>query len=144
MSELPDLHKAMTEALPVYEAPASLQAWAREEARKADQESAPSSESSVSPSRTRVRRFSDWRIAAGFLVAALLRLRTAFPARFFFVGRAAVRFAADFFLRALPLFAAAFFLTIPKVYIREAGLELARRELPAGDRGAHALLNLKP
>jgi anti-sigma factor RsiW len=70
MSEIPDLHKAMTEALPVYEAPASLQAWAREEARKADQESSRPGESSASPARPRARRFSDWRIAAGFLVAA--------------------------------------------------------------------------
>jgi anti-sigma factor RsiW len=72
MSELPDLHKAMTEALPVYEAPASLQAWAREEARKADQESVRSGESPASLSKVRVRRFSDWRIAAGLLVAAFV------------------------------------------------------------------------
>jgi len=72
MSELPDLHKAMTEALPIYEAPASLQAWAREEARKADQESLPLGGSSTSQSTTRVRRFSDWRIAAGILVAAVV------------------------------------------------------------------------
>jgi len=72
MSELPDLHKAMTEALPVYEAPASLQAWAREEARKADQEPVRPGESPASPSKARVRRFSDWRIAAGLLVAAVV------------------------------------------------------------------------
>ena len=39
MSELPDLKKAMTEALPVYEAPASLRTWALEQARAVDQES---------------------------------------------------------------------------------------------------------
>jgi anti-sigma factor RsiW len=72
MSELPDLHKAMMDALPVYEAPASLQAWAREEARKADQETLRSSELSLSASRSRVRRFSQWRIAAGLLVAAFV------------------------------------------------------------------------
>jgi anti-sigma factor RsiW len=72
MSELPDLHKAMAEALPVYEAPASLQAWARDEARKADQESVRPGDSQSAPSRVRVRRFSDWRIAAGFLVAAVV------------------------------------------------------------------------
>jgi anti-sigma factor RsiW len=72
MSELPDLHKAMAEALPVYEAPASLQAWAREEARKADQETVRPGESPASASRSRVRRFSDWRIAAGILVAAFV------------------------------------------------------------------------
>jgi len=71
MSELPDLHKAMTEALPVYEAPASLQAWAREEAKKADQEASPVRDLPTAP-RARVRRFSDWRIAAGFLVAAVV------------------------------------------------------------------------
>jgi len=71
MSELPDLHKAMTEALPVYEAPASLQAWAREEAKKADQEALPVRDLPTAP-RARVRRFSDWRIAAGFLVAAVV------------------------------------------------------------------------
>jgi anti-sigma factor RsiW len=62
----------MAEALPVYEAPASLQAWAREEARKADAETVRPGESPVSASRSRVRRFSDWRIAAGFLVAAFV------------------------------------------------------------------------
>ena len=72
MSELPDLHKAMTEALPVYEVPASLQAWAREEARRADRESARPGESPTSSSKSRVRRFSDWRIAAGLLVAAFV------------------------------------------------------------------------
>jgi len=72
MSELPDLHKAMTEALPVYEAPASLQAWARAEARKADRESLRPGESATSPSRSRVWRFSDWRIAASLLVAAVV------------------------------------------------------------------------
>jgi hypothetical protein len=41
MSELPDLHKAMTEALPVYEPPASLEAWAREEARRRTASAAP-------------------------------------------------------------------------------------------------------
>ena len=72
MSELPDLHKAMTEALPVYEAPASLQAWAREEARKADQEASSAREIPLFAPRSRVRRFSDWRIAASLLVAAVV------------------------------------------------------------------------
>ena len=72
MSELPDLHKAMTDALPVYEAPASLQAWAREEARKADEEASSVREIPRSTPRSRVRRFSDWRIAASLLVAAFV------------------------------------------------------------------------
>jgi anti-sigma factor RsiW len=71
MSELPDLHKAMTEALPVYEAPASLQAWAREEARKADQEASPQHTFSP-PARDRLLGSNQWRVAAGFLLAAVL------------------------------------------------------------------------
>jgi len=69
MSELPDLHKAMTEALPVYEAPVSLQAWAREEARKADQDASSAREIPYPAPRARARRFSDWRIAASLLIA---------------------------------------------------------------------------
>ena len=71
MSELPDLHKAMAEALPVYEAPASLQAWAREEAKRADQEASPHHTPSAS-SRARAWGFYQWRVAAGFLLAAVL------------------------------------------------------------------------
>lgn len=71
MSELPDLHKAMTDSLPIYEAPASLKAWAREEARKTDQE-ASRHESATSPSGIRGGRSYQWRVAAGFLFAAIL------------------------------------------------------------------------
>ena len=71
MSELPDLHKAMAESLPVYEAPASLKAWAREEARKADQDASPHHTFSA-PSGSRVRRLYQWRMAAGFLFAAII------------------------------------------------------------------------
>ena len=71
MSELPDLRKAMSEALPVYEAPESLQAWAREEARRADQEASPHHTFSA-PSGPRVRRLYQWRVAAGLVVAAAL------------------------------------------------------------------------
>jgi len=70
MRERVDLGKAMREALPVYEAPASLQAWAREEARKLDQESSPQHEQVTRPVRSRVWRFSQWRIAAGLVIAA--------------------------------------------------------------------------
>jgi anti-sigma factor RsiW len=72
MSELPDLRKAMAESLPVYEAPASLEAWAREEARKADQESSRHGEAPTSPSKIRRWKFYDWRMAAGLLVAAVI------------------------------------------------------------------------
>jgi anti-sigma factor RsiW len=70
MRERIDLGKAMREALPVYEAPASLQAWAREEARKLDQESSPPREQLSRPMRSSVWRFSQWRIAAGLVIAA--------------------------------------------------------------------------
>jgi len=72
MSERPDLRKAMAESLRVYEAPASLQQWAREEARKADLEAAPTRELPITPRRARVWRFSDWRVAAGLVFAAIV------------------------------------------------------------------------
>ena len=62
----------MAESLRVYEAPASLQQWAREETRKADQEAAPTRELPISSRRSRVWRFSDWRVAAGLLFAAIV------------------------------------------------------------------------
>jgi anti-sigma factor RsiW len=70
MSERPDLGRAMLEALPVYEASPVLQAWAREEARKLDQESSPQRESLTRASRAHVWRLSQWPIAAGLLIAA--------------------------------------------------------------------------
>jgi anti-sigma factor RsiW len=72
VSERPDLGQAMREALPVYDAPPSLQTWALDEARKLDQESAPSQrEAPTRPSIARGRRFSGWPIAAGLVVAAV-------------------------------------------------------------------------
>jgi anti-sigma factor RsiW len=70
MSERPDLGAAVREALPVYDAPPSLQAWARDEARKLDEESLPMSEPPTRPLISRVRRFSQWPIAAGLVIAA--------------------------------------------------------------------------
>ncbi|HEY8832294.1 MAG TPA: hypothetical protein VIM21_07270 [Gemmatimonadaceae bacterium] len=70
MSDRPDLGAAMREALPVYEAPASLQAWAREEAGKLDEEASGQPEQSARPSISRARRLSQWPIAAGLLIAA--------------------------------------------------------------------------
>jgi anti-sigma factor RsiW len=72
MSERPDFHKAIVDSLPVYEAPASLQHWAMEEARKADRESVRQVDAPLSMTRSRVRRFSDWRVAAGLLFAAVI------------------------------------------------------------------------
>ena len=69
MSKRPDIGTAMREALPVYEASPSLQAWAREEARKLDQESLPQREPLARPLRSRVWS-SQWPIAAGLLIAA--------------------------------------------------------------------------
>ena len=71
MSELPDLKKAMTEALPVYDAPASLRIWALEQARAVDEESVHDVRSAYVP-RIRTRNFYRWRTAAGLLVAAVL------------------------------------------------------------------------
>jgi anti-sigma factor RsiW len=70
MSERPDIGSAVREALPAYEASPSLQAWAREQARKFDQETLPQGEPLAHPLRARVRRFSQWPIAAGLLIAA--------------------------------------------------------------------------
>src|ERR1700704_4438455 len=70
MSERPDLGAAMREALPVYDAPPSLQAWAREQARKLDLESLPQREPPAPPLSSRVGRLSHWPIAAGLLIAA--------------------------------------------------------------------------
>ena len=70
MSERPDLGVAMREALPVYDAPPSLQAWAREEARKLDDESFEQREPPVRALSSRVQRFSQWPIAAGLVIAA--------------------------------------------------------------------------
>ena len=70
MSERPDIGAAMREALPVYDAPPSLQAWAQEEARKLDEESLELREPPVRASSSRARRFSQWPIAAGLVIAA--------------------------------------------------------------------------
>lgn len=72
MSERPDLHRAMIDSLPVYDAPASLQKWALEEARNADRESERQADSPPAVTRLRARRFSDWRVAAGLIFAAVL------------------------------------------------------------------------
>ncbi|MDB4871170.1 MAG: putative transrane anti-sigma factor, partial [Gemmatimonadales bacterium] len=65
-----DLGAAMREALPIYDAPPSLQAWARDEARKLDEESLPLSEPPTRPPISRMGRLSQWPIAAGLVIAA--------------------------------------------------------------------------
>jgi anti-sigma factor RsiW len=70
MKQRPDLGTAMREALPVYDAPPALLAWAREEARKAEHDSLGKLEPSARPLGSRARRFSQWPIAAGLLIAA--------------------------------------------------------------------------
>ena len=72
MSERPDLNKAVTESLPVYEAPAGLRVWALEQARAVDQESLRDAHSLASPPKVRRWRFYDWRMAAGLVFAAAL------------------------------------------------------------------------
>ena len=70
MSELPDLHKAMAESLPVYEAPAALRMWAIEQARAIDKESLRDGRPPTSVPWVRTRSFYKWRTAAGLLIAA--------------------------------------------------------------------------
>jgi anti-sigma factor RsiW len=71
VSERTDLGAAMREALPLYDAPSSLQEWARDEGRKLDEESFPMSEPPTSPLIPRARQFSQWPIAAGLVIAAV-------------------------------------------------------------------------
>jgi anti-sigma factor RsiW len=70
MSELPDLHKAMAESLPVYEAPAALRMWAIEQARAIDKESLRDGQPPTSVPWVRTRSFYKWRTAAGLVIAA--------------------------------------------------------------------------
>jgi anti-sigma factor RsiW len=70
MRERPNLGAAMREALPLYDASPSLEAWAREEARKFDEELLPERAAPTHPIRSRARRFSQWPIAAGLVIAA--------------------------------------------------------------------------
>jgi anti-sigma factor RsiW len=72
MSEHPDLGTAMREALPVYETSPELQAWARAEARKFDQEQLPHAESANRASRAAVWQLSRWPIAAALLIAVAI------------------------------------------------------------------------
>jgi anti-sigma factor RsiW len=71
MIKRPDLGKAIQEALPVYEVSPALEAWARDEARKFDNEPATPSVSSGRSSRPAFWSNSGWRIAAGLVIAAL-------------------------------------------------------------------------
>ena len=68
----PDLSTALRDALPTYEAPAALSAWATEQARRYDTESR--GESARVPERKRARTFSvaRWQMAAALLCAAAL------------------------------------------------------------------------
>lgn len=69
MKEQMNLGRAVREALPEYQAPSSLEAWAREQAAKLDAES-----SAALPSAPRrqvvIRAAYRWRIAAGLVIAA--------------------------------------------------------------------------
>jgi anti-sigma factor RsiW len=69
MKEQIDLGNAIRESLPEYQAPVSLEMWAREQTRKLDTESAASSP----PTRavpSVIRSAPAWRIAAGLMIAA--------------------------------------------------------------------------
>jgi anti-sigma factor RsiW len=68
----PDLSTALREALPAYEAPAALSAWATEQARRYDMEAHDAS--TTAPARKHVRTLSRarWQIAAALVCAAAL------------------------------------------------------------------------
>src|SRR4051812_23889824 len=70
MNERPDFGRAIREALPVYEASPSLEAWARGEARKLDEQAVPQRAPLTRSVRGRIRRFSQWPVAAGLVIAA--------------------------------------------------------------------------
>jgi anti-sigma factor RsiW len=69
MKERLDLGRAMREALPVYEAPSSLNAWALEEARKFDLQALPQPEPHMHSLNSRGWRLSRWSIAASLAIA---------------------------------------------------------------------------
>ena len=69
MREHLDLGTAVRDALPVYEASPELRAWAREQARKLDQESVPEG-AFMNPARARFWNSFPLRIAAGLVIAA--------------------------------------------------------------------------
>jgi anti-sigma factor RsiW len=70
MSERLGLGDAIRDALPVYETPAALRDWAREEARKLDDSSG--AVAAAAPRARRVSGRSQMGIAAGFLIAIAL------------------------------------------------------------------------
>lgn len=69
MKEKPNLGVAVRESLAEYEVPPSLEEWAREQMRSLDADVSPVSPS-VGPARSSMRRFYQWRIAAGLVIAA--------------------------------------------------------------------------
>jgi anti-sigma factor RsiW len=70
MSEQMDLSSAVKASLPVYDVPPDLEAWAREQAQRVDNEEA-SARSSVARSQPSAWSAARWRVAAGLVVAAL-------------------------------------------------------------------------
>jgi anti-sigma factor RsiW len=69
MKEQMDLGKTIRESLPEYQAPAALEAWAREQTRKLDAES-PASGVTAPRFRPAMRAAYRWRVAAGLMIAA--------------------------------------------------------------------------
>jgi anti-sigma factor RsiW len=70
MRERLDLGAVVRDALPVYEASPALRAWATEEGRRLDEESVPGATSA--PARARFWSTSQIRVAAGFVLAAIV------------------------------------------------------------------------
>jgi anti-sigma factor RsiW len=69
MSERVDFSSAIKSSLPVYDVPPALEAWAREQARKVDSEHSSSGELRER-GRSSAWHWTQWRVAAGLLVAA--------------------------------------------------------------------------
>lgn len=69
MTERIDLSTAVKAALPVYDVPPALEAWARDQAKRVDSEDVSHVESSPR-SRARSWSASQWRLAAGLVFAA--------------------------------------------------------------------------
>jgi anti-sigma factor RsiW len=70
MTERMDLGTAMRDALPVFDASPELREWAREQARRVDEETRPEA-AAVKPRRPRLWSAGRMQIAAGLLLAAV-------------------------------------------------------------------------
>lgn len=70
MSERPDLGEAVRDSLPQYNAPASLESWAREQMKNLEADVPPLTHPAPR-TRTVIQRAYQWRVAAGLVIAAV-------------------------------------------------------------------------